>query len=56
MKVDVALKYAKALTRAAEKALDEGRDTITTKDLDTFAALDDEARAEHKAAIRRRTE
>ncbi|MCC7082183.1 MAG: hypothetical protein IT530_16040 [Burkholderiales bacterium] len=53
MKVDVAIQYARALEQAAKKALDEGRDEITNADLDAFAALDDEARGELEAAIKR---
>ena len=53
MKVDAALQYAEALKRAAEKALREGRDELTSADLQGLADLDDQAREELAAAIQR---
>jgi len=51
MKVDVALRLADALKRAAEQAIAEGRDELLTSDLGLFAQFDDSAREELEAAI-----
>jgi len=53
MKVDAALQYAKALQAAAQRAIDNGRDELTAEDLNVFAGIDDAARAELEAAIRK---
>lgn len=53
MNVDAALAYAEALKRAAEKARAAGRSELTSADLTEIAAVDDKARAELEAAIRR---
>jgi hypothetical protein len=53
MKLEVARAYARTLLAAVDKAEAEGRDTLTTADMDQFAALDDAARADLQAAIER---
>lgn len=53
MTVEQARAYAQALLAAADKATAEGRTVLLESDLDSFAALDDGARAELDAAIAR---
>ena len=53
MNIQVARLYAQTLLAAADKAEAEGRDALTKADVDSFAALDDAARADLQAAIDR---
>lgn len=53
MKIDAAIQFAEALKSAAEQALAEGRTELNTTDLDVFRGVDDDARAELEAAIKR---
>lgn len=51
MKLDNAIKFAAALQAAIDRAKAEGRDHLTEADLDTFSAIDDDARADLEHAI-----
>lgn len=51
MKLDQAKIFVQSLRAAIEKAEAEGRDDLTTADIDSFAAADDAARADLQTAI-----
>jgi hypothetical protein len=53
MKVDAALQYAEALKAAARNAARAGRDELIAEDLQGVVDLDDAARDELEAAIKR---
>ena len=51
MKLDIAKKFVEGLQAAIEQAEAEGRAELNTGDISTFAAMDDDARAELNAVI-----
>lgn len=53
MRVDLAVQISEALKLAAEHAIQEGRHTVTSDDVDRFAEVDELARDELIAVLRR---